>query len=340
MNLIEQIKVNDVSIDGYQGTYYSENPEWVKVITDSDEKVLAGIKADGTVEWSAGVPTPIKDFIKQRLEEQLDLKVDKEEGKSLIDSSVADSQSSSENPEFLTVTTDSEDKVLHGIKSDGTTLIGGDAIINGNVSIPSTEIESTDNPEYIKVTTDADGKVLDGIKKDGSHYIHNIQSECIDAKVDKEAGKSLIDSYFADSQYSSENPEFLAVTTDSENKILESISLNGIKNINIPINNGAAIIKTTSNQEFIEVKLDAEGKIISCIKNDGTKIENVGLETNRLVLSESGLTEFERDLKNHGFTGGQGDWSDEKELHIPEPKCAIVNFSGISNMPQAKFVDM
>ena len=59
MNLIEQIKVNDTSIDGYQGTYYSESPEWIKVITDSEDKVLAGIKEDGTVEWSVGVPTPI-----------------------------------------------------------------------------------------------------------------------------------------------------------------------------------------------------------------------------------------------------------------------------------------
>ena len=55
MNLIEQIKVNDVSIDGYQGTYYSESPEWIKVILDSDNKVLVGIKSDGTVEWGDGV---------------------------------------------------------------------------------------------------------------------------------------------------------------------------------------------------------------------------------------------------------------------------------------------
>ena len=119
MNLIEQIKVNDVSIDGYQGTYYSENPEWVKVILDSEEKVLAGIKSDGTVEWGAGVPTPIKDYVK----EQLDSKVDKEDGKSLIDSSVADSMSCDENPEYIQVTTDSEDKVVMGIKRDGTVYI-------------------------------------------------------------------------------------------------------------------------------------------------------------------------------------------------------------------------
>jgi hypothetical protein len=63
MNLVEQIKVNDVSIDGYQGTYYDENLEWVKVILDSEDKLLAGIKADGTVEWSAGVPRPVREYV-------------------------------------------------------------------------------------------------------------------------------------------------------------------------------------------------------------------------------------------------------------------------------------
>ena len=123
MNLIEQIKVNDTSIDGYQGTYYSENPEWIKVITDSEDKVLAGIKADGTVEWGTGVPTPVKEYIEYNLTEHLDLKVDKEYGKSLIDSSIAETMSSIESPEFIQVTIDNEDKILMGIKSDGAVYI-------------------------------------------------------------------------------------------------------------------------------------------------------------------------------------------------------------------------
>jgi hypothetical protein len=171
MNLIEQIKVNDVSIDGYQGTYYSENPEWVKVILDSEEKVLAGIKSDGTVEWSVGVPRPIR--------EELLKKIDKEDGKSLIDSSVADSMSSDDNPEFLIVTTDSENKILQGIKSDGTTYIGGDTIVNGNVSIPVAEIESADNPEYIQVTTDGEDKIVMGIKSNGAVYIPILENDSI-----------------------------------------------------------------------------------------------------------------------------------------------------------------
>jgi hypothetical protein len=127
MNLIEQIRVNDVSIDGYQGTYQTESPEWVRVIVDSEDKVLAGIKADGTVEWSVGVPTPVRDYVEKQvlpsIEEQLESKVDKEENKSLIDSSIAESISLIESPEYIQVTTDSEDKIVMGIKENGAVYI-------------------------------------------------------------------------------------------------------------------------------------------------------------------------------------------------------------------------
>ncbi len=47
MNIIDKIKVNDTSIDGYQGTYYTDSPEYVKVVTDSEGKMLEAIKPDG-----------------------------------------------------------------------------------------------------------------------------------------------------------------------------------------------------------------------------------------------------------------------------------------------------
>jgi hypothetical protein len=48
MNLIEQIKVNDVTIDSYQGTYYSDNPEYVQVITDDEGNLIEDTQVDGT----------------------------------------------------------------------------------------------------------------------------------------------------------------------------------------------------------------------------------------------------------------------------------------------------
>jgi histidinol dehydrogenase len=157
------------------------------VILDSDEKVLAGIKADGTIEWGVGVPTPIIEYIEQTVTElHIENKVDKEEGKSLINSDFAESQSSVENPEFLTVITDYEDKILHGIKSDGTIFISGDlenqgnVTIEGNVNTSSLEIESGDNPEYIQVTTDGEDKIVMGIKNNGAVYIPILENDSID----------------------------------------------------------------------------------------------------------------------------------------------------------------
>lgn len=57
-------KVDDI---GMEPIY---NPEWIWVITDSVGHILMGIKRDGTVDWSLGVPGPIRselDTIKQRL---------------------------------------------------------------------------------------------------------------------------------------------------------------------------------------------------------------------------------------------------------------------------------
>ena len=42
---------------------YVENPEWIRVVLDADKHILAGIKADGSVEWSIGVPTPVKEHL-------------------------------------------------------------------------------------------------------------------------------------------------------------------------------------------------------------------------------------------------------------------------------------
>jgi hypothetical protein len=79
---------------------------------------------------------------------------------------------------------------------------------------------------------------------------------------------------------------------------------------------------------------------------DGTLVENVGVETNHLELTEQGMSDFQEALKASGFNpGGTGDWSDnisndgENPLHIPEPRLALVNISGIEHMPTQKGSD-
>lgn len=94
-----------------------------------------------------------------------------------------------------------------------------------------------ENPEYLAVEKDADGKVLSATYNDGSHYSHNLKSETIDAKVDKEKGKSLIDADVAIANTTMEDPEERSnMELDSENRVLSHRDKNGIKNENVGFN--------------------------------------------------------------------------------------------------------
>ncbi len=105
---------------------YVDNPEFVRVYTDSDEKILWAIKANGDIYFGAGVPQQIIDYItshidilEETLETLIATKVDKVEGKSLVNSEYANGVSYTENPEFVCVKTDNEGKILWAIKTDG-----------------------------------------------------------------------------------------------------------------------------------------------------------------------------------------------------------------------------
>lgn len=169
-----------------------ESSEYIKAITDSDNKTLFGIKKDGSIEWQKGIPKPIKDIINEETFENLEyLKVITDsDGKVLLgvkkDGSVEwqkgvpkpikelINETTVDNPEYLKVITDSDNKVLFGIKKDGS--------IQWEKGIPKPikdiiNEETLDNSEYMKVITDNEGKILIGIKKDGS-IVSNVAFKC------------------------------------------------------------------------------------------------------------------------------------------------------------------
>ena len=220
-----------------------------------------------------------------------DTKVDKEEGKSLIEDEVKECFRVIENEEFIKAIVDSEDKVLFGfyratgkpyfplnemyhvdqneeffalwldandkvllgIRRDGeiigeihavnalkqvisqlqadlTSLQEKVGTIDSNLQELLDVFSLQENPEYIAVETDANGKVLSATYKDGSHYSHNLKSETIDAKVDKEEGKSLINEDVADAHSTLEDPEGRTeIITDAEDKILAYRDSEGIR---------------------------------------------------------------------------------------------------------------
>lgn len=133
---IDAIPVVDVSndtlnIDGVaQGELagqLEDNPEWVKVVLDSQNKILYGVKKDGKFYFGEDCPPQVARFVERAIDalgidQILDIlngKVDKVSGKSLINSEFAASLSTVNNPEYLAVIVDSDGKIIEAIDNDG-----------------------------------------------------------------------------------------------------------------------------------------------------------------------------------------------------------------------------
>ena len=356
---------------------YVDNPEFVYVKTDKEGKILWAIKIDGSIYYGAGVPQQVIDYIEEKiadlsldeyedivaflndlekgdktLQDLLNEKVDKEEGKSLIDADYASTKSTIDNPEFLEMTLDAEDKVLEGIQKDGTKVIGGDLKVGGNATIDgdtkilgNMEVSGVsykviENPEYLVAWVDAEYKVVFGFKTDGKTYIGDADflNDIDDIKAflqnitDKNIDWDALSSITA-----VENPEFIEAKTDSEGKLLAGRTTNGAAFEKVGFTtpkisiDGATIENIEDPEGRTEIENDAEGKIISYRDNEGVKHENVGIETgsatigsatiNSLNLTSEGMTEFQQALKDAGFKpSGAGNFSDAKTVELPEPK--------------------
>lgn len=176
---------------------YVENPEFVKVFTDSEGKILWAIKYDGTVHYGAGVPQQVVDYINERIAE---LSLDEYENiVSFLDNIINGNDTLQElldkkedgvyieNPEFVKICTSSDGSILFGIKTNGDIIFGYgvpnqikeyvETILSGKVDIeegksliPIQYIQEAEQPEYIEVVTSNDGSLLWAIKKDGTLY--------------------------------------------------------------------------------------------------------------------------------------------------------------------------
>ena len=363
-----------------------ESPEFIKAIVDAEDHFLLGIQLDGSIEWGKGIPAPIRaklqEIINQCQQDKTDIleainaakeelsasiaalqegKVDKEEGKSLIEDEVKECFRIIENEEFIWAVVDSEDRVLFGfyratgkpyyplnemyhviqneeffalwldaanhvllgIRRDGE-IIGEIHAVNAlkqvisqlqsdlsslqeKVGAIDTNLKELldvfslqENPEYLAVETDVDGKVLSATNADGSHYSNKLKSETIDAKVDKEDGKSLIDSGVADANTTMQDPEGrMEITTDADERIMSYRDSNGKK-----------------HEHSMEV---------------------TNLDVSNLNLQGNSVNNIQDALKANGFDAKTPtDLSDSNFIQIPEPRFAIINILNIDSMPTTK----
>lgn len=279
-----------------------ESPEFIKVIVDAEDNFLLGIQLDGSIEWGNGIPTPVRaklqEIINQCQQDKTDIleainaakkelsasitalqegKVDKEEGKSLIEDEVQECFKVIENEEFIHAVVDSEDRLIFGIYRD-----------SGKPYFPLNEMYHVEqNEEFFAVWLDAANHVLFGIRRDGEiigeihavnalkQVISQLQSDLASLQekvctIDTNL-KELLDIFSLQ-----ENPEYLAVEQDAEGKILSSTNPDGshyiynAKSETIP----EEFSHIEDSEGRTEITTDADGKVFGYRDSEGTRHEH------------------------------------------------------------------
>lgn len=327
-----------------------ESPEYLHCIVDAEDHFLFGIQLDGSIEWGKGVPAPIRaklqEIINQCQQDKTDIlkainaakkelsasiaalqevKVDKEEGKSLIEDEVKECFRVIENDEFIMAVVDSEDRVLFGFYRK-----------TGKPYYPLNEMYHVEqNEEFFALWQDSVNHVLLGIRRDGQiigeiHAVNALKQivSALQEKVDtmNSSLQELLDVFSLQ-----DNEEFLAVEKDAEGKILSSTNPDGSHYIN----NAKS---ETIPEEFSHIKdpegrteitTDAEGKVLGYRDSEGHRHESSMSIEKRISLTKESAKSFLDTMKANGEELRVGkDWSNESLVILPIPEIAsIVNIT-------------
>lgn len=298
--------------------HYETNEEWLRVYTDAENKFLWGIRIDGSIDWAVGIPRPIQKKIEEliatdtaiqesitqlrtELTESLnkkiqslkdneiknlqDTKVDKEEGKSLIEDEVKECFKVIENEEFIHAVVDSEDKVLFGIYR-----------ATGKPYYPQNDMyHISHSEEFLWVILDTANHPLLGIQQDGTcwaakaQWLDDIKAikevlSSIDKTLKtfqpKEDGKGLINVEVADSFFYISNDEYIIAVVDAENRTLAGIKYDG--NPYFPNHEMYSVI---TNEEWLYAIIDAEDKLLGGFRADDGHMIVGGIDISTFVAN-------------------------------------------------------
>lgn len=254
-----------------------------------------------------------------------DTKVDKEEGKSLIEDEVKECFRIIENEEFLKAIVDSDDKVLFGFYR-----------ATGKPYYPLNEMYHViQNKEYIAAWLDADDKVVLGIRRDGEiigeihavnalkQVISQLQSDLV--SLQEKVGtidtnlKELPDAFSLQ-----DNEEYLAVEQDAEGNVLSATNPDGSHYIH---NAKSETIPTEFShiedpEGRTEITTDAEDKILGYRDSEGTRHEHK-ISAKHLELSDEAATEVSNAFKSAGIKmDNPSDFSKDSYVELPIPRIA------------------
>ena len=327
-----------------------ESPEFIKAIVDAEDHFLFGIQLDGSIEWSKGIPAPIRaklrEIINQCQQDKTDIleainaakkelsasitalqegKVDKEEGKSLIEDEVKECFRVIENEEFIKAIVDSDDKVLFGFYR-----------ATGKPYYPLNEMYHViQNEEYFAAWVTTDDKVVLGLRRDGEiigeiHAVNALkqvisQLQSCFASLQEKVGtidtnlKELLDVFSLQ-----DNEEYLAVEQDAEGKVLSSTNPDGSHYIH---NAKSETIPTEFEhiedpEGRTEITTDAENKILGYRDSEGTRHEHK-ISAKHIELSDEAAKEVNDAFKSAGIKmENPSDFSKDSYIELPIPRIA------------------
>ena len=174
-----------------------ESPEFIKVIVDANDHLLFTINLDGEVNWSKGIPAPIKakfqEIINQYQQDKTDLLESINTLKNNLDKTIIKDEEGIvvdtpfryiQNEEFIHAVVDANDKLLFGIHWDGTPEFGKKSVVEDRLQsqvtlladnvfikdekgvIQDTPFRVIENEEFIHAVVDSEDRLLFGIYRD------------------------------------------------------------------------------------------------------------------------------------------------------------------------------
>lgn len=344
---------NYIPMDGVNGTQkipaeyfavlnnlgFSSNDEYVFVILDSNDTFLFGVKADGSFTWAKGMSEELRSKLESifgSLESLDNRKVDKEEGKGLVNDTFASGVSITINEEYALAFVDSNETLLFGVKRDGSFVFAkgvpepvqtaikaafaqlelakvdkvyGKSLIDSTFA---TGVSFESNEEYIFAFVDKYGTILFGVKTDGSFYWAKGLSDKLSDFVEK--GNVSANAFSIQTSY-----EFAFVIKDINDNVLLGITYDnnivcyGIqKLIDRQIKSDTSIAtKFYVNEKITDEKTRATTSEQALSNDIETTNQSVVDERNRAMVAEQILQNAIDSIKPTTVVGGTNNPDEE-----------------------------
>lgn len=267
-----------------------ESPEFLHCIVDAEDRFLLGIQLDGSIEWGKGIPAPIRaklqDIINQCQQDKTDLLGSINTINGILDKTTIKDETGEiqdtpfrviENEEFIMAVVDSEDRVLFGFYR-----------ATGKPYYPLNEMYHVEqNEEYFALWIDAADHVLLGIRRDGQiigeiHAVNALKLVIAQLQSDLTSLQEKVGTIDTSLQellsvFSlQDTPEYLAVETDADGKVLSATNADGSHYIHNA--KSETIPEEFSHIEDpegrIEITTDSENKVLGQRYADGERYEH------------------------------------------------------------------